>query len=158
MRLRRWDAVLSVLPYQHWQIAFLAACVNGADAEHLIGRLLEQDDPLDTGDVERLAEELVQAATGWPWYAAARLAGWVVSEWSQASGALRLRGVDVGRMVRAQPALALNATYALLVEHADAKARLGLDAELMRPPPGVAPKQGSVDEDAALFLRAMREG
>jgi hypothetical protein len=158
-RLRRdWTPVLSVLPYQGWPTPFVAAMLAPKPLARLSERLYDPDDPLDTPDVEEVAQALVAAATGWPWYSAARLAGWAVGDWPLAAGLLRMRGVHLAKIVRSEPALALNTVYALLVDHADEKKRMQLDAELDVPPPGAAPQGWTAEQEGEMFLAALERG
>jgi hypothetical protein len=156
--LADFTPVLSILPYEDFETPFLLALMPRRAADRLARRLLDPDDPLDTPDVREIARAVVLAATGWPWYCAGRLAGTVVQHASQITGALALRGIDLAATCRRNPALALNAVYALMIEHADDRRRLQLDAELERPPAGETPQGSTVEEEGQMFLRALAQG
>lgn len=160
-RVTDWTPVLSQLPYAgRWHLRFLADALAPADAEVLTARLLDPADPLDLPDIEQIVHQLVGAATGWPWYAARKLAGAALVDWPTVHGMLLYRGVDLAELVVARPAAALNAVYYLLARYADERRRVQLDADLDAPPPGAepeAPEGWSAEEEGALFMAALAD-
>lgn len=158
-RVRNWRAVVTCLPYSDWQTPFLLTTLRARDAEALAVRLYDPDDPFDTPDAAGIAEQLVSAATGWPWYSAQRLAGTAVADWATISGLLAAEaGLDLAELVARRPATALNAVYALLVRNVEPVRRMQIVAELDAPPPGQRPQGWTDEEEGALFLKAMAEG
>lgn len=128
-----WAALLDVLPLADWQLELLYALVHEADLDALDGRLDDDDDPLTLDDVDRVAETLVEAATGRRWWVAQKLYGHIAVEWRDLEGRWALRGLDLGAMLE-RPAYLCNVLHAFLVEGAAEQQRMMFDARLDRPP------------------------
>lgn len=154
LRRRGWAALLLWLPMEAWRDHLLWELMPRADGAALDARLFDEDDPLDLFDVRTVAERVVSAACGRPWWVAQRLLATAADRWVEVDGALRLRGIDLAVLCAASPPAACNAVYMLLVEAMDEKGRVKLDAELEVPPPGAAGPDALAAE-GSLFMAAL---
>jgi hypothetical protein len=151
-----WRPLLEHLPRGQWELGLLLDVTDPEDADVLAERLADPGDPLTLDDVQRIAEALVEAATGWAYWTAQRLIAWAAQHWPDLDGIATLRGVDLVALVDAAPARACNAIYALLLEGVtEEKERRSIEAQLHRPPPGVDAAAAPGWDEGASFLAAM---
>jgi len=152
-----WACLLEHLPLVSWQTGVLYALLDPDDADALDDRLDDEDDPLILGDVQRVAERLVEQATGRKWWVAQKLYGALAVSWVDIDGALALRGVDLTARL-AEPARVCNLVHAWLVQGADQQGRERFDAQLETPPPGIdleASPLWTPEEEGSEFLAAL---
>lgn len=153
-----WSALLDHLRYEQWQRPLLYDLLGEADADYLDDRLDDPGDTLTLRQLDRVAEGLVEAATGRRWWAAQRLVASVADEWQTLDGVLLLRGVDLAALARTAPGRLCSVMYALIVEHMTPKDRELFDFKLGRPPKGVDVRETPVmspDEQGAAFMAAL---
>lgn len=153
-----WSALLRHLPLVDWHLPLLYDLLDDPDVDYLDDRLDDPDDGLTLRELRRVAESLVEAATGRRWWVAQRLIASVADEWAELDGALLLRGVDLAALACSSPARLCNVMYALIVEHLDKKEREQFEFRLARPPHGVDVRETpvmSADEQGAAFMAAM---
>lgn len=154
-----WWPLIDCLAYQHWQVNLLLDITRDASDVH--GRLLDPGDDLGLPDVEHVAETLVQAATGRPWWVAQRLLVTADAHWELLDGTCLTRGVDLAALVDTAPARACNVIYAWLLEGADGKERDKIDYTLTQPPPELVrdpspqAREWMAEQEGAAFLAAM---
>ncbi|MBT2226244.1 hypothetical protein [Nonomuraea sp. NEAU-A123] len=152
-----WSVLLDVLTLVDWQLELLYALVDPEDLDVLDDRLDDDDDPLELDDVDRVAEQLVEAATGRRWWVAQKLYGHVAAAWSELEGRWALRGLDLVAMLD-RPAYLCNVVHAYLAEGAGDGERRIFEAKLDRPPGGVDVVETppvSDEEAAAAFMAAV---
>ncbi|MEV0822548.1 hypothetical protein [Nonomuraea rubra] len=153
-----WSALLQHLTVVGWHLPLLYDLLDEPSADYLDDRLDDPDDPLTLRQLARVAEGLVEAATGRRWWVAQRLLASVADEWQELDGALLLRGVDLTRLARAEPARLCNVMYALCVEHLPRKDREMFEFKLQRPPHGLDVREAPVmteEQQGAAFMSAM---
>lgn len=152
-----WSELLGVLPLAEWRMPLLYALLHPADADALDDRLEDEDDPLTLDEVGRVAERLVEQATGRRWWAVQRLYATLADGWQVVNGRLALRGVNISDLL-SRPAVLCDTLCAYLTEGADDRAVEQFDFTLSTPPPGVdlddAPLW-TAEEEGASFLAAM---
>lgn len=131
-----WRILLDVLPLDEWRLELLYELVHPEDLDALEARLDDDDDALTLDQVDRLVEQLVEAATGRRWWVAQKLYGHVAAEWRDLEGRWALRGLDLVELLDT-PARLCNTLYAYLTEGASEESRRMFDARLDRPPASV---------------------
>lgn len=128
-----WRALLDVLPLIDWRLELLYELVHPEDLDALEDRLDDDDDPLTLDQVDQVAEQLVEAATGRRWWVAQKLYGHIAAEWRDLEGRWLLRGLNLVELLD-EPARLCNVLYAYLTEGANEESRRMFDARLDRPP------------------------
>lgn len=152
-----WSCLLEHLPTAGWHTGVLYALLDVEDADALDDRLEDDEDPLMLWDVQRVAERVVEQATGRRWWVAQRLYGTLAVEWAGLDGLLALRGVDLQGLLD-RPAKVCNVVHAWLVQGADEQGRERFDAQLETPPPGVDLETSPLwtpEEEGSSFLAAL---
>jgi hypothetical protein len=153
-----WSALLQHLQLVDWHLPLLYDLLAEADADYLDDRLDDPDDPLTLRQLARVAEGLVEAATGRRWWVAQRLIASVADEWQQLDGALMMRGVDLVDLARSAPARLCNVMHALITEHMGKRDREQFEFKLARPPRGVDVRETPVmteQQQGAAFMTAL---
>lgn len=146
-----WPALRTIRLDNPWAFSFLLGVAHPEDGAVLADRLLNDRDPLTQQDLQPIAEQLVERATGRKWWVAARLAVVVDHNWASVDGRLLAKGTDLLPMLKLTPVRALNVVHAMLYEHADERRAHQLDEELSRPPRSVLAQRRTTAEDAATF-------
>lgn len=134
------------------------------DQQHIMQRLVTDDDPFDLDDIEHAAETVLGAVTGVGFHPAVRLAGSVQANWTAFDGWSYAHGTDP----LTQPIhRVLNAAYHWRREMCEKKADVTrLDAEVWASPPSVTvtgkprdpvPNGWDDDTEAAIFAQAMAQ-
>jgi hypothetical protein len=156
---RSWRPLLDHLGRDGWRLPLLLDLTHPEDAEVLRARLADRDDDLSVPDVERIAERLVLAATGQPYWVAGQLLLGAAADLMRIDGDLSQRGIDIVQLIDTAPARACNVIYAWMVEGADQKGRTKFNTRLFAPPRGAEPEAiaetWSVEQEGALFMQAM---
>lgn len=118
--------------------------LDSDDQDELLDMLM--DGRLRIDECREAARDAIGAVSGMKWWAATRLASYLMQEWGTLGGALLTRGIDL----ETQPLGAvLTISYRLLLENCKGEPeRQKLDIELMKVPPGVAIEQ-MIDQRAA---------
>jgi hypothetical protein len=153
-----WSSLLEHLQLVAWQMPLLYDLLDDASADYLDDRLDDPDDSLTLRELARVAEGLVEAATGRRWWVAQRLIASVVDEWQALDGLLLLRGVDLVALARNAPSRLCSVMYALITEHMNARDRELFDFKISRPPRGVDVRKKPImtaEEQGAAFTSAM---
>lgn len=153
-----WLPLLEHLPREEWRLPLLLDLTHPDDAGLLTERLWDRDDPLSMVTVFTIVENLVQSATGHPYWVPARLLAVAASQWMDVDGHLLLHGVDLISLLDRSPARACSAIYAHLIKDRDEKQREKVDRDLFQMPPDLdaatAP-DWMVEEEGAQFMAAM---
>ncbi|MEU4228313.1 hypothetical protein AB0F17_28800 [Nonomuraea sp. NPDC026600] len=153
-----WSCLLDRLRFEAWQRDVLYDLVDDASAGYLDDRLDDPGDSLTLRQMRRVAEGLVEAATGRRWWVAQKLIASVADQWADLDGALLLRGVDLAALAAESPARVCNLMHGLLVEGRDTRERDVFDFKLRQPPPWVDVRQVeimSAEEQGAAYMAAM---
>lgn len=148
---------------ERWQLGLLLDITHPEDAGALYERLVDPRDDLTAAVLAPVADALVLAATGEPWWVAGRLLATAAESWAELDGTLLGRGLDLAEVIDAAPARACNLVYAWLIEGADEKGRAKIDHKLRLPPPEMlaAPTPQAAEwfaeDEGAAFAAAMGE-
>lgn len=158
-----WWPLMEHLPAEGWHLALLMDITHRADTEALYERLVDPADDLTSAALVPVAEALVLAATGEPWWIAGRLLATADHFWAELDGLLLRAGVDLAELIDTRPARACSVVYAWLVEGADDKGRAKIDHKLRQPPrqmltdPSPQAAQWFAEDEGAAFTAAMGE-
>ncbi|MBP2703535.1 hypothetical protein JOL79_06945 [Microbispora sp. RL4-1S] len=153
-----WSVLLDRLRFETWQLDLLHDLLDEAGADRIDDRLDDELDTLTLRECARVAEGLVEAATGRRWWVAQRLIASAADDWHELDGMLLLRGVDLVELARAAPARLCNVMHRLIVEGLGKTDREMFEFRLRRPPRGVDVRRTQVMTDAeqgAAFMAAM---
>lgn len=153
-----WSCLLDRLRFESWQQPMLYDLVDEPSADYLDDRLDDPGDPLTLRQMRRVAEALVEAATGRRWWIAQKLLASVADQWAELDGLLLLRGTDLAALAEDSPARVCNLMHALLVEGRDQRERALFEFKLKQPPIGVNVREieiMSAEEQGAAFMSAM---
>lgn len=154
----QWSALLDRLRFEVWQQGLLYDLVDEGSADYLDDRLGDPRDMLTLRQMRRVAEGLVEAATGRRWWIAQKLIATVADQWADLDGVLLLRGVDLAALAAEAPARVCNVMHALLVEGRDRREREVFEFKLRQPPAGVNVREievMSAEEQGTAFMAAM---
>lgn len=166
--LRRWPVTVELggreytippLPASEW----FAAVLDGSSLAIVPGLLRERDreqvdDLLAAGaisleDIAAVANDALEAASGWRWWEAGRLIYGAAEEWEAVGGELALRGVD---MERVSLGTALAAIYRLVTRDLKEEKLHEFDLRLRQPPSSLSEEERErIAEE--MFQRMMEE-
>jgi hypothetical protein len=158
---RDWLHAMVHEPPGCW-LLLVPGALAGDGARRLSRRLVDEDDPFDLDDLERVAESVLSAVCGMEFHAACRLAAaawgnWVLFDGWASGASLDPLAQPIGRCVAAVYAW----RRSLCAEQADLTR---LDAEVWAPPPprtvsgadrDPVPASWDDEREAASFLTAM---
>lgn len=143
-----WRPLVDHLAAEEWQIPLLLDLTQADDAEDLRCRLADRDDGLRARDLYRIAERVVQAATGQPWWVVRQLlVGAMSGKVLDVDGGLLREGVDLAELIRTDPAKACSVVYSWATAGAEEKEVVKYDAKTFRPPREVVEAQADAEED-----------
>jgi hypothetical protein len=156
-----WSPLMDHLPNASWRLPLLLDVIEEPDAAVLRERLHDMDDPLNVAGLVPVAEKVVIAATGQPWWVAGKLLMWARDHWAELDGVMTMRGLDMAALIDREPGRACNVVYAHLVDGATKKDRDQFEHSLRQPPVSADPESAAaMDEwfaadEGAAFTAAM---